>query len=98
MTEHSAAFTVGSDHPALPGHFPGNPIVPGVVLLDHAVAVIGGGRRLRAVPTLKFLQPVRPGDPCTVLWTWSGEVARFRILSGGFERVLGSLSFSGDAG
>ncbi|MBS1142561.1 MAG: hypothetical protein H6R13_4014, partial [Proteobacteria bacterium] len=26
-----------SDHPALTGHFPGRPIMPGVVLLDQAI-------------------------------------------------------------
>ena len=30
------SFTIPHDHPALPGHFPGNPLVPAVVLIDHA--------------------------------------------------------------
>ena len=34
--DRQAVPQFGSDHPALPGHFPGRPIVPGVVLLDHA--------------------------------------------------------------
>ena len=29
---------VAADHPSLQGHFPGNPIVPGVVLLDTVIA------------------------------------------------------------
>ena len=29
------SFRVEADHPALEGHFPGRPIVPGVVLLDE---------------------------------------------------------------
>jgi len=54
------------DHPALPGHFPGNPIIPGAVLLSEATEAIA--QDLAAPPgsiqvrSAKFLRPVRPGD------------------------------------
>jgi 3-hydroxymyristoyl/3-hydroxydecanoyl-(acyl carrier protein) dehydratase len=35
--EEGVVFT--SDHPALAGHFPGDPIVPGSILLDHAATI-----------------------------------------------------------
>ena len=58
-----ARFAVPEDHPALPGHFPGRPIVPGVLLLD---AVLQGVREAQAGrPTrllrAKFPAPVLPG-------------------------------------
>ena len=55
---------VPADHPALPGHFPGHPLVPGVVLLDAVRAAIPDSRQwlLQAIPAVKFLQPVRPGE------------------------------------
>jgi 3-hydroxyacyl-[acyl-carrier-protein] dehydratase len=56
-------FTVAADHPCLPGHFPGRPIVPGVVVLEHVLAAIeaqhGALGPLR-MPQVKFLQPLLP--------------------------------------
>ena len=48
------------DHPALAGHFPGDPIVPGVVLLEHVVRMVGGSRV--SFPSVKFHAPLRPGE------------------------------------
>ncbi|HUP90702.1 MAG TPA: hypothetical protein VM074_00530 [Solimonas sp.] len=98
--EQQAELVVPADHPSLAGHFPGNPIVPGVVLIDLAVAAIRGERKLRlaGAPNLKFLRPVLPGERVTLYWRWHGELVRFRCVSGEFERVQGSLSFTGDAG
>jgi 3-hydroxyacyl-[acyl-carrier-protein] dehydratase len=55
---------IAAEHPALSGHFPGNPIVPGVVLLDSVLAEIRSRLPcvLRAVPNVKFLQAVLPGE------------------------------------
>ena len=33
-------FVVEPCHPCLPGHFPGSPLVPGVVVLDQVLAAI----------------------------------------------------------
>jgi 3-hydroxyacyl-[acyl-carrier-protein] dehydratase len=56
----TARYTVPADHPSLPGHFPGRPILPGVVLLDAVFRAAGvePARLLRA----KFTAPVGPGD------------------------------------
>ncbi|MBL6457043.1 beta-hydroxyacyl-ACP dehydratase [Belnapia sp. T6] len=60
MSTTTTRFLVPPEHPALPGHFPGRPILPGVVLLDAVLQAAGLGQAhlLRA----KFTAPVLPGD------------------------------------
>jgi 3-hydroxyacyl-[acyl-carrier-protein] dehydratase len=62
-------FVVAHDHPCLPGHFPGRPIVPGVVVLDRVLAAIeaahGDIGPLR-LPQVKFLQPLSPGETARI--------------------------------
>ena len=62
-------FRVPHDHPALAGHFPGNPVVPGVVVLDHVLDAIEarqGTRSSLRLPKVKFLAPLLPGETADV--------------------------------
>jgi 3-hydroxyacyl-[acyl-carrier-protein] dehydratase len=66
-----AEWEVALDHPAVAGHFPGNPIVPGAVLLQEIVAAIAGeypGMMCRTIDAAKFLHPVRPGAMLAIDW------------------------------
>jgi 3-hydroxyacyl-[acyl-carrier-protein] dehydratase len=61
--------TISSDHPSLPGHFPDAPVVPAVVILDEVVAALAqwrGDCQLTAIPTVKFLAPLKPGEAFTI--------------------------------
>lgn len=68
-------------HPALPGHFPGQPIVPGVVLLDRIVAAIErvDDARLARIAAVKFLAPLRPDEDAELRIVRDGTRVRFRI-------------------
>jgi 3-hydroxyacyl-[acyl-carrier-protein] dehydratase len=60
---------IPADHPSMAGHFPDEPIVPGVVILDQvvgALATAGLKQPLRAIPLVKFLRPLRPDQPFTI--------------------------------
>lgn len=104
MAEFVAAGRIDADHPALPGHFPGAPVVPGVVLLDFTARALGDavGRRVRitAVPAVKFLSPLRPGEPFTVtLQVDDGaRSARFSARTPEAELAQGRLEYLPEAG
>lgn len=84
-------FSIPSDHPSLPGHFPGRPVVPGVVVLDHVVAAIEATRDTAQgplpplrLPQVKFVQPLLPGEDAEVVLDPAPEALRwrFRVLRG----------------
>jgi len=57
------ALPIDPQHPAFAGHFPGEPILPGVVLLDETLyALPGTGATRWQILAVKFHHPVRPGD------------------------------------
>ena len=54
---------ITASHPSLKGHFPGNPIVPGVGILDtvqQAIEAWQGNIRPKSLPTVKFMNPLLP--------------------------------------
>jgi 3-hydroxyacyl-[acyl-carrier-protein] dehydratase len=65
-----AAIHIAENHPAFPGHFPGNPIVPGVVLLDRALQAIAAMTGISfghcVLSSVKFKHVVLPGEPLTL--------------------------------
>ncbi len=76
---------IAADHPSAEGHFPGNPIVPGAVLLDEVLQAIGAdeGHDFTSVEILsaKFLRPVRPGDRLIIRWsTLASGATKFECL------------------
>jgi 3-hydroxyacyl-[acyl-carrier-protein] dehydratase len=61
---------IAADHPAHAGHFPGMPVLPGVVLLDatlHALERAGKGPPQHwEINSAKFPSAVRPGEVLTL--------------------------------
>lgn len=95
MTQR-VSWTVPTDHPAFPGHFPGAPILPGVVLLDRVlqqwVDNVDGVAGYQ-IQSAKFLSPVGPGETlqldCTAMP--SGQL-RFDIHAGDRRIATGMIA------
>jgi 3-hydroxyacyl-[acyl-carrier-protein] dehydratase len=85
MNQARVETRVPAAHPALPGHFPGQPLVPGVVLLalvhEQAQARLafspGASRWLR----IKFLAPVLPDQPLVIELEGDSQAFSFQIQS-----------------
>lgn len=92
LREIRETVRIDADHPSLPGHFPGNPVVPGVVLLDRIAAALerAGAGRFARIGMVKFLAPLRPLQEAQLHARCEGARVRFRI-----ERE-GALVLSGE--
>jgi predicted LPLAT superfamily acyltransferase len=87
---------IDTGHPALAGHFPGAPILPGVVLLDETVRAVeqsgaASGARWR-IGNAKFVKPVHPGETLTLEHSVlpNGSI-RFSVSSAGRRVAHGVL-------
>lgn len=82
--EFARPLCIASTHPSLAGHFPGQPLVPGVVLLEQVALALRAWRaqRLVRVVEAKFVAPLLPGESATLCLTsvaTGGSAARFEI-------------------
>lgn len=95
--EFRHSIGIAADHPALAGHFPGMPIVPGAVLLDEALRIIeldlGIDITQWQLTAAKFLEIVRPGDTLTIEHTAIADgTVRFAVRVADRSALSGTLS------
>lgn len=68
------ALRVEPDHPAFDGHFPGDPILSGLIQVDWAIRLgrdaFNAGGRFRSLDHLKFQAPIRPAEPVELRLAW----------------------------
>jgi 3-hydroxymyristoyl/3-hydroxydecanoyl-(acyl carrier protein) dehydratase len=79
-------------HAAFEGHFPGEPILPGVALLDFVVATLqhalGPDWRLVAIPSVRWRCVVRPGDALQLRITRLDAEGQASFVVRGGDRVV----------
>lgn len=98
----SSCFVIPADHPALPGHFPGNPTVPGVLLLAQVLRVLEASgespARLRSLKHAKFIEPLPPGQEAVVTYAYDGATLAFSVTGNGRVIMKGSFAVHGVIG
>lgn len=62
-------FCLAGTHPVFAGHFPGQPLVPAVMLLEQVALALDAWRRQRlgAVLQAKFMAPLLPDESAQVV-------------------------------
>lgn len=92
MSDHDRVeLCIAPDHPAMAGHFPGNPVVPGALWLEAVQREAQTRWNLPAGASdwqrVRFLRPVAPGVPASLYLSGDGRAFRFRIETGDGELV-----------
>lgn len=99
---YERVVSVSRDHPLLAGHFPGHPIVPGVVLLREVLETLRQGLAVplfvTGLPAVKFSAPLKPGEvvmirvetETTTHATFSCQVEARLIASGSIAFMPGT--------
>ena len=94
-------LSISPEHPALAGHFPGNPIVPGVVILSRVIEMAeADGYQVEQVLNGKFTETLLPGEAFQIEFSKRKNGLGFVVKSAAKEIASGLLSrklIGGDA-
>jgi len=100
---HRVSLRIPADHPSFAGHFPGRPLLPGVVLLAEVLeaalaepALAAAIGRTPRIASAKFHAPVTPGSELELRLHTADARVRFEVwradtlaASGQFDAAVG---------
>ena len=94
------SFEVAADHPVFAGHFPGRPIVPGVMLLEWVLEA-AARHLLRSPASLrvreaKFFTPLAPAERAELLLEPGERRCAFQVRHGEVAIARGLLEWDAD--
>lgn len=83
MSDIKAEYIIPVDHASLAGHFPRNPVIPGVVIMEKVLDTISQQKTYSSykIVMVKFLQPLIPPATLTVVLSESsGKKFNFKAM------------------
>jgi 3-hydroxyacyl-[acyl-carrier-protein] dehydratase len=93
--QYRTTLSVPATHPALPGHFPDAPVVPGVVLLDLVLQTsetwLGRSVNVTALRHVKFHTPLLPDQSAEFTLELAANALSFHIKRG--EQLIAQGAF-----
>lgn len=96
--KYERTLSIHKDHPALPGHFPGRPIVPGVLVLEEVIQTLKAQYDpdlvVTELPAVKLSSPLLPGESLNITVETEGpHTAAFLCRVGSRLVASGSIRF-----
>ncbi|WP_170153491.1 3-hydroxyacyl-ACP dehydratase FabZ family protein [Acidithiobacillus sulfuriphilus] len=97
LAHHEVFFSIPAQHPVFDGHFPGHPIVPGVMLIDEVIYTVefATGQTMTGcrITMAKFYSPASPGEVLTLRFDTKADASiAFEIHGGNRKVAAGDLS------
>jgi len=94
-TRHRQSLHIAADHPVFAGHFPGAPVVPGVLVLSRvleaAEAWMGGAVHPKRLRQAKFPAPWLPGMAVEATLEREDRQLRFQVTAQDQVLALGTF-------
>ena len=91
-------LSIPQTHACYEGHFPGDPLVPGALMIQWLAELIQKefpGVTLRSLKSMKFINPIRPGNQCEVLLNLQVGKLKVNCLIGGQSSLQGLFLVDG---
>ncbi len=87
-------FSIPHSHPALAGHFPGHPVVPGVLILEAVLSAASQQEEhpIQGVAQAKFISVLLPDEPCIITFSRSIQGIRFSCTANDRRVATGLLT------
>jgi 3-hydroxymyristoyl/3-hydroxydecanoyl-(acyl carrier protein) dehydratase len=91
-------FSISEKHPSLSGHFPGHPVVPGVIILNEVINAVANkyeNVNVQGFSSVKFNAPLKPEQNVRIVLVQTKKVINFECNMNSTLIASGSIRVEG---